>query len=202
MLIKELMILHESEERSVLTVMGQQPEKLDGDFSCSGNQLTSLKGGPQKVGRDFYCYRNKLTSLEGCPQKVDGDFYCSNNQLTSLEGGPREVGGDFYCHNNKLTGLISLPQKVGKDFDCSNNELTNLKDIHKHIKFIGNKANFQDNPIKSHVVGLLLIDGLEKISMNNREVETIINRHLSNGRDVLTCIDELEEAGYSEFAKI
>ena len=173
--------LYESEEISVLTVMGQQPEKVSGNF---------------------YCHSNKLTSLEGGPKEVGGNFYCSYNQLTSLEGGPQEVGGDFNCYNNQLTGLLGFTKKVDGHFTCYTNQLTNLKDIHKHIKFIGAHANFQDNPIESHVVGLLLIEGLTAVYLDNKKVEEIINKHLKEGRDVLACIDELEEAGLSQFAKI
>ena len=215
--------LYESEERSILSVMGQQPEKVDGDFWCSGklitslegapkevdrhfychrNQLTSLEGGPQKVGGDFMCSSNELTSLKGAPQKVDADFYCADNKLTSLIGGPHEVGEDFYCHSNKLTSLIGAPQKVGEDFYCSSNQLTNLKDIHKHIKSIGGEADFEDNSIESHVAGLLLIEGLKRVYLDSKKVETIINKHLKADRDVFACIDELEEAGFPEFAQI
>ena len=73
---------------------------VSGDFGCSNNQLTSLKGCPTSVGGGFWCSYNQLTSLEGCPTKVGGVFYCSNNQLTSLKGCPISVGGYFYCKNN------------------------------------------------------------------------------------------------------
>ena len=199
MKIKEL---YESKERSVLTVMGQQPEKVSGNFYCYDNQLASLKGAPQEVSGDFYCSFNRLTSLEGCPQKVGGNFYCHSNNLTSLEGCPQEVGEHFSCSNNQLTSLEGCPQKVGRDFSCSQNKLTSLKDIHKHIKSINGFANFSDNSIKSHVVGLLLIDGLTKVYLDNTKVRDIINKHLKAGRDVSACIKELEEAGFPEFAKL
>jgi hypothetical protein len=97
-----------------------------GDFDCSNNQLTSLKGAPQKVGGYFTCSNNQLTSLEGAPQSVR-NFACFKNQLTSLEGAPQSVNGDFYCSGNKLTSLEGAPQRVEGDFDCSNNQLTSLK---------------------------------------------------------------------------
>jgi len=52
------------------------------NFDCSGNQLTSLKGGPQKVGRDFLCYSNPLTSLEGAPLSVGGYLFCYDNPIS------------------------------------------------------------------------------------------------------------------------
>jgi len=69
-------------------------------FSCSYNNLTSLKGCPEKVEGSFHCDYNKLTSLEGCPREIGGGLYCRENLLTSLKGCPKEVDGVFYCHNN------------------------------------------------------------------------------------------------------
>ncbi|MCQ2966842.1 MAG: hypothetical protein MJ250_08945 [Alphaproteobacteria bacterium] len=54
-------------------------EYEEGDFNCSHNQLTSLKGCPEKIGGEFDCSQNQLTSLEGCPKKVEGKFSCSGN---------------------------------------------------------------------------------------------------------------------------
>ena len=95
--------------------------KVGGDFVCSNNRLTSLKGAPQEVGGSFHCSRNNLTTLEGAPNKVGRHFYCDNNRLTSLEGAPNEVGGYFYCRNNNLTSLEGAPQEVSGDFYCGYN---------------------------------------------------------------------------------
>ena len=95
--------------------------KVTGDFNCSYNNLTSLKGSPQEVGGGFACFNNQLTSLKGAPQKVGGNFECQYNQLTSLEGAPQTVDGGFACFNNQLTSLRGAPQKVGGDFYCYNN---------------------------------------------------------------------------------
>ena len=100
---------------------------VKGDFNCSGNYLTSLKGAPQQVGGSFWCDCNHLTSLQGAPQKINGGFYCQENKLASLEGAPQHVGGYFVCGKNKLTTLDGAPQKVGGNFECDNNELTALK---------------------------------------------------------------------------
>ncbi len=152
--------LFEDQERSVLSVMGKQPEHVNGSFFCSYNKLTSLKGGPSSVGGNFNCYNNKLTSLEGAPSSVGGNFNCYNNNLTSL-------------HN-----------------------------IHKQIKHIGRWVAFEDNPIKSHVLGLLLIDGLQKVFLDNMKVRVIINKHLKGDRDIFACQEELIEAGYEEYAQL
>ena len=88
------------------------------NFSCSRNELVSLKGAPQEVSRNFYCVNNKLVFLEGAPKKVGKSFDCSRNKLTSLEGAQQEVKGSFDCSDNNLVSLEGAPQKVGWDFFC------------------------------------------------------------------------------------
>ena len=93
---------------------------VDGDFDCSSESLTDLKGIKfGEVSGVFYCRNNRLTSLEGAPQSVDGMFSCSNNQLTSLEGAPQTVR-IFYCNDNPvseetLASIFALMKK-GKSY--------------------------------------------------------------------------------------
>jgi hypothetical protein len=75
---------------------------VGGNFSCSGNQLTSLAGAPQTVDGYFSCSYNQLTTLAGAPQTVGGNFYCDNNRLTSLVGAPQTVGGILRCDSFTL----------------------------------------------------------------------------------------------------
>jgi hypothetical protein len=110
-----------------LTTLQGAPQKVGGSFGCSGNQLTTLKGAPKEVGGSFFCNNNQLTTLQGAPQKVGGGFYCNNNQLKTLQGAPQKVGGDFNCCNNRLTTLQGAPQKVGGGFYCGDNQLKTLQ---------------------------------------------------------------------------
>jgi len=89
-------------------------EEVNGYFSCSYNNLTSLDGVPKKVD-EFYCSNNKLTNLKGSPSIVNGGFYCSNNKLTSLEGAPNNVN-EFDCSYNYLTSLEDAPKIVNGNF--------------------------------------------------------------------------------------
>jgi hypothetical protein len=94
---------------------------VKGDFDCSCNDITSLKGAPKYVGGKFGCSMcHNLISLEGAPEKHDGIFDCSNcENLTSLKGAPKEVGGKFDCDCcDNLISLEGAPEKVGGDFDC------------------------------------------------------------------------------------
>jgi hypothetical protein len=191
--------LFESTGRSVADL------KIDykgGNFYCANKRLTSLEGAPSRVSGHFDCANNELASLAGAPSHVGGGFFCSDNELTSLTGAPSRVDGNFYCAFNKLRSLEGAPSHVDGYFWCSNNKLTSLKDVHKHVTEIKGEFYASDNPIKSHVLGLLLIKGVTKIQLKNKQVEEILNRHLGKGRvGMLMAQEELIEAGLEEYAK-
>ena len=185
-------------------------EVWHGDFSCRNNPvLTSLKGSPKEVtGGDFDCSINdNLTSLKGSPTKVTGNFWCGNNpKLVSLESNLDEVTGYFSCGDNpSLTSLKGIPKIVGT-ISCTNNpKITSLEGIHKQItrlkgRFIANKT-----PIKTHVLGLLLINGCTEVIFDNKEVAAILNKYLPNTRGnkaVIDCQYELSDAGFDDFAEL
>ena len=52
------------------------------------------------------------------------------------------------------------------------------------------------------LLGLLLIDGLQKVFLDNMKVRVIINKHLKGDRDVFACQEELIEAGFEDFAQL
>jgi len=94
---------------------------VDGDFDCSEQGLTDLKGVKfGDVSGDFYCRNNELTTLEGAPQSVGSYLDCRSNQLTTLVGAPQTVGGHFYCANNPVSGTtlkaIFALMKKGKPY--------------------------------------------------------------------------------------
>jgi hypothetical protein len=168
---------------------------------------------------DFYCSTNKLTSLEFGPDRVDGDYDCSDNNLTNLKHCAEHIGGDFRCDNNKITSLEFMPKNIGLgkrngkgDFYCQYNELTTLHDIHKRVKWINSTFNCHGNPIKECILGLLLIDGLDRVrcetDFNTSSAFNILQRHLptrtgkSPRQAVIECQKELIEAGLEEFAKL
>jgi hypothetical protein len=175
--------------------------KVDSDFICRSNKLTSLTGAPTSVTGNFDCGGNKLTSLTGAPTTVTGNFYCYYNELTSLTGAPTTLTSNFYCQGNELTSLTGAPTSVTGNFYCSGNKLTSLKDVHKQIKSIGGTFYLIKNPLKSHVLGLLKIKGCKKVELDNKEAEKIINKYLPEG-DLFNCQEELIEAGLDEYAQL
>ena len=185
----------------IIAPNGVRRENWRGRLSCYDKQLTSLEGAPKHIVGSFWCNGNQLTSLEGAPNRVIGDFWCSNNKLTSLEGSPLEVGGEYSCRDNQLTSLKGAPARINDRFWCNNNQLTSLEGIHEQIVEINGHANFERNPIKSHVLGLLVIKGLKSIKFDNEQLTDIINKYLPLG-DIMECQNELIDAGLEEFAQI
>lgn len=158
------------------------PEKTwSGGFSCENQGLTSLKGGPLYSDEFFNCSKNKLKNLKGAPRSVHTTFSCSSNPLTSLEGAPNWINGNFYCENTTLTSLHN---------------------IHKIIEAICGEFFLRNTPIKSHILGLLKIQNLQAVILDNQDLQDIINLQLRADRDILECQQELIEAGFDDYAQL
>ena len=111
--------------------------KVDGNFTCSFAQITSLEGAPEVVGGSFYCnVCDSLRTLEGAPKEVGWDFDLTNcANLTSLEGAPKKISGSFCCNVcGSLKNLKGAPKEIGRNFDCSACEkLTSLEGAPKEV---------------------------------------------------------------------
>ena len=102
------------------------PEEVEGNFICTNNRLTNLKGGPKIVGGDYDVKQSDLSSLLGAPQHIKKDFDACYNNLTNLKGSPQIVDGSFYVANCLLDSLEGSPDIISNDFDCSYNILEYL----------------------------------------------------------------------------
>ena len=185
-----------------LVIDRKRPDPYPGDFDCSDINLTSLEGAPQSVGGNFQCAYNNLTSLEGAPQSVGGNFDSNDNNLTSLEGAPQSVGGNFECSYNDLTSLKGAPEEVGGNFGCHHNNLTSLKGIDKTIKKIGGVFYFESNKIENGFCDILKMEHPPSIiKCDNKQVQEIINKHLSNLKpnSFKLCVMEFMENGLEDF---
>ena len=160
---------------------------------AKGKNLLGLTINDKKI--------TKQTPSEPWP----GDFGCSANQLISLEFCPKEVGGDFSCSGNKLTSLKGAPSSVSGYFNCYDNQLTSLADIHKCLKKMNGGFYAHKNPLKSNVIGLMLVVGCNEVQLDNVEVMNIMNKHFKSPFGhlrLLECQSELLEAGLEEYAKL
>lgn len=172
--------LFEAVEHSVLNVMPPQSEAV----------------------RDFDCSELKLTSLEGSPTTVLDQFDCQDNELRSFKGGPKTVGGAVVADSNMISSLEGFPKSVGSFVSLEGNELSSLHNIHKFIPKMSGFLYLSGNPIRSHVLGLLLIDGITHLVYDGGKIQKIINKHLNDDRDVFACQEELIEAGFEEYAQL
>jgi hypothetical protein len=150
--------------------------------------------------------QKSVKDLEGYPFKdpYTGDFTYSSEHLTSLEGCPNVINGHFYCSYNKLQSLQYCPQVVKGGFYCHYNNLQSLQNIHKYCKQIDVILWAHNNPIKSHVLGVMLIENLQYVILDQYQesVKNIINTHLETDRDVYLCQDDLIKTGFVEYAQL
>ena len=188
-----------------VTSLNGCPRNISNNFYADHNLLKNLIGGPDYVGGTYDVRYNKLTSLEGCPTRVS-TLNCCSNKLKDLKHAPVHVSGDFLCSSNLITSLEFAPETTVRHFKCVNNRLEDLKDIHKHVKKVGGEFCCYDNPIKSHILGLMLIEIGEAIRTwlgDGHDVDAILNKWKNQGRKgALGCQRDLIDAGYKELAQL
>jgi hypothetical protein len=142
-----------------------------------------------------------LDSLQGSPITIiDGNFNVSANNLYSLKYGPESVYGEYDCGYNNLQSLEFGPNNC-HSLDATSNSITHLRDIHKIIEFCSS-IYVKDNPITSHILGLVLIEALMFVTLSNDVVGHIVNHHLNTDRDIYLCQDNLIKAGFAEYAQL
>ena len=164
--------------------------KVDGDFVCNGGELVTLKGSPRYVNGNYYVHHNRLKDFQYSPEEVTGNVsYDNNEEVTSIEGIVPKIGGDLFMEN--------LPK------------LENLHNIHKHVTALGyglfgsGHIKTDGTPLKSNVLGLLLIKGLDEVTLANKELSKLINKYLkSEEKDLHMCQEELIESGFGMEAKL
>jgi len=153
-----------------------------------------------------------LTSVSGLPPKM-ATLSLNNNKLTSFANFPQEVTNNLSVRSNPITSMDGVPERIG-GLDISGTEITDLHNIHKKIKSL--KAITIDGGIKKDILGLLLIPGLELVSlevgigrtMSNKgfvKVVEILNSYLPNHQGVAAINKaslELDEAGFEDLANV
>jgi hypothetical protein len=169
-------------------------------LNLDDRKISSLEGCPREINGYLTCDQNFITSLEGCPQKINGFLSCAFNKLTSLKGFPSEVNSTAWLNNNRIESFEGISPDSLKTLYCFDNNFTNLHDIHRHLHYC-EFLNLCGNPIKSHVLGLLKIDGLETVKIDPEPVEMIINKYIPLG-DIFACQEELIEFGFEAYAQL
>jgi len=186
------------------------------EFSCQKSEL------PVQFAEisTFNLRQGKLTTLKGCPRKVEKRFSVVKNPITSLEGCPESVRWVFEIRETEITSLDHITPVMGSCL-ISQNKLTSLKDIHKKIRFtkgVGSGIlSAGNNPVKSHILGVILIEGIQELMWNApgvtpryndsesdyKKAFDIVRRHVGKGKaGVLAAQDELIDAGLDDFAQL
>lgn len=187
-----------------LTDLVGSPKTVTGFYDCSHNSLVSLEGSPGEVFH-FNCSNNKLTTLEGMPRKVTVGINAAENKLKSVAGIPSIVYSHLSLADNELSSFEGFPREIHGDLHLYTNKFESLKDIHKHIKVLKGCVLVTGNPLKSHLLGVLLIKGVTSLTSSVPKVDTIIDKYLPNHRGmeaVLECQEELINAGLEKYAEL
>lgn len=146
-----------------------------------------------------------------------GRVYCGshlnleNKDLDSLEGMNFEVlNGGMNLNGNRLVSFKGAPKRITGDVLARSNRFYDLHDIHLDIHQLKGTLDLRNNPISSHVLGLLLIKDLDSIG----DVRTysdrykwikIVDKHLPNKKGkigMFECQEELLDAGLENFAEV
>lgn len=162
---------------------------------------------------DFSARDVGLVTLENFPTRVVGKFEIDDNKnLKTLEHGPQIVVGEFSCSGTGISSFEHAPKDIGGSTRAYSCNFTNLHNIHKQIKKLSGILNLENNHIKSHVLGLLMIKGLRRVNFMSHlagsklsEAEVILNKYLKldvSDRDIIKIQEEIIQAGLGEYAKL
>lgn len=100
------------------------------DFSCYGNQLTSLDVSKNSILESLYTSDNQLTSLNVSNLPSLKFLSCYNNSLTSLDVSGATGLIFLICHNNQLTTLTTQSLTNLEELRCDNNRISSLDVTH------------------------------------------------------------------------
>lgn len=142
-----------------------------------------------------------------------------------MEGGPRRVGGYYDVGHGKLTSLKGLAESIGYNSSgdedgylllANNPGLTSLEGINRLKKIYGVICAL-GCPIRSHLLGVLYVEGITRLQLLDDEneqplkiAENIVNRWIKKEpkrthRTVIACQSEMldfTEHDLSEFARL
>ncbi len=96
------------------------------NFTCDGNQLTSLKVTGNATLESLYCNENLLTSLDVSNLSSLEYLGCYDNQLTTLNLSGATMLRSLTCHDNQLTTVNTGDLTKLEMFRCNNNRITSL----------------------------------------------------------------------------
>lgn len=197
-----------SSNNNYLSSFESFPKNITGTLNISYNKFTTFEGMPI-VGLSIVADVNLISSFKGIQAWVHDDLFVSNNKITSFQYCPKQIDGSFFIEHNLIESIEHAPERIGRSCWLNDNKITSLKDIHKHIKYIGGKLDVSGNPITSNILGVILIDSLEDVvatgltSSKLYKAVKIVNKYLGKGKaGVLEAQQELIENDLEDFAEL
>ncbi len=167
-------------------------------------KLTDLRENSKHYSvADFLADERKKFDDYHDGDNFDKAYDFSNHEITSWVGCPTRVDGHLNMSDNQLTNFTRAPVEIKGYLMISGNPITSLKDIHKHVHMIDYTLYLDYEKIKSHVLGVLMIDKLKMIDglegKNDKKYPwaTIVNTYLMrkyNGEPVKDLLYECQEA--------
>jgi len=169
----------------------------NGDVDISDCSLTELPLRFNRVEGNFNCSSNQLTTLDGCPQYVNGDFRCDSNELESLINGPKFVGGIYYIQNNLIQTLDELKDVEFNYIEVENNCIANISiDMANKIDMDREDGGIGENPIDTLIYSLLILNIGYKKGQDDVENEVYLN--IIERLDEFEVIQPTDHIGYYE----
>jgi hypothetical protein len=153
--------------------------------------------------------RPLLTTLENSPDKVDGTYNIIAKKITDLSGSPKEVTENYIIGTN-FTSVKGITPVIGNHCKLMSNDLRSLSGI-SECESISGSLFIYPKMVRSSILGILKIKNLDMVqfmisggSMNLEYCKpfNIVNKHLESGRRLSKCKQELEDAGFKEYAKL
>jgi len=188
---------------SLLAHLGNVRTCMDGLFSWKGWKGKSVH---------FQFVRNGATGELETKGRAIGRLGVLNRGSKVLTYVPTSVKrSDVDVSGSGKSSFAGIRRNVTGDLYFCNNNAVSLQNIHKNIGKLNGTLCLYGNPVRSNVLGLLVIEGLKRVVLydqddtNLTKVSEIVNKYLPNTqgkKGVLLCQRELLEAGLEEFAKL
>jgi hypothetical protein len=141
-------------------------------------------------------------------------FDVSKCNLKTLENFPEVVDGHLLAHVNNLSSIDYFPREVTGMIDLScNTNLISLKRLDSFLKKCGNTEIVLPATLKSHLLCVMKIPGVYRISVDETETYSnpvpelskaidIINKYIFKDKNIAAAQTELLRNGLKEYAKL
>jgi hypothetical protein len=130
---------------------------------------------------------------------VNGDLDLSQVRDKILPVQFGKVLGRIAYGRASLTSLQGAPEYVKYDFSCWGTPIKSFSGVDKIVKHVG--QTFLVSADATHLLGLLLIDGIKLIHCDGGPIDAILNKYIGTG-DILSAQDELIDAGFIDQARL